>query len=324
MIWPAPAFGATALALIIERVTGYPDKIYNRIGHPIEWIGWWIGWLESKLNDRNAPLLQSRLRGVVALALMLAPIFAITYPLGLALREMTGGWIIEAVIGTVFLAQKSLRDHVQAVAVALDHGLERGRLAVSRIVGRDPGTLDESGVSRAALESLAENASDGIVAPAFWFALGGLPGVALYKAINTADSMVGHRSERYLHFGWASARLDDLVNLPASRFCGALFAAAAWTSNSDAARNAAEAMRRDADRHVSPNAGWPESALAGALDIRLGGPRAYAGQTVDLPTMGNGRADLDRNDIRRGLKLYDRAMTLLAAVAIMLALIASP
>ncbi len=184
--------------------------------------------------------------------------------------------------------------------------------------------LDESGVSRAALESLAENASDGIVAPAFWFALGGLPGLALYKAINTADSMIGHRSERYLHFGWASARLDDLINLPASRLCGALFAAAAWTLNAEAARNAVDAMRRDADRHVSPNAGWPESALAGALDIRLGGPRAYSGHAVDLPTMGHGRADLDRNDIRRGLKLYDRAMTVLCVLAIILALIASP
>ncbi|MBL8906818.1 MAG: cobalamin biosynthesis protein [Rhizobiales bacterium] len=322
-MWPAPAFGATAIALIIERATGYPDKVYRRIGHPIEWIGWWIGWLEGKLNDPGAPLLQARLRGILALALILAPVLAITYPLGLALRDITGGWIVEAVIGTAFLAQKSLRDHVEAVAVALDHSLARGRLAVSRIVGRDPGMLDESGVSRAALESLAENASDGIVAPAFWFALGGLPALALYKAINTADSMIGHRSERYLHFGWASARLDDVVNLPASRFCGALFAAAAWTSNGEAARNAFDAMRRDAGRHLSPNAGWPESALAGALDIRLGGSRAYAGRNVDLPEMGRGRAELDRNDIRRGLKLYDRAITLLAGIAIILALIAS-
>ena len=322
MIWPGPAFAATALALIIERVTGYPDKIYRRIGHPVEWIGWWIAWLERNLNDRNAPLLQSRLRGVLALALLLAPFLSVTYPLALVLRELSGGWIIEALIGTVFLAQKSLRVHVEAVAVALDHTLERGRLAVSRIVGRDPGTLDEAGVSRAALESLAENASDGVVAPVLWFALAGLPGLVLYKAINTADSMIGHRSERYLHFGWAAARFDDLVNLPAARLCGALFVAAAWTWNTDSARAAIEALRRDADRHVSPNAGWPESALAGALGIRLGGPRAYGGRTVDLPTMGRGRADLDRNDIRRGLKLYDRSLTLLAGVAVILALLA--
>lgn len=322
MIWPGPAFAATALALIIERFIGYPDKIYRQIGHPIEWIGWWIAWLERNLNDRNAPSLQARLRGIVALALILAPILAITYPLALALREVSGGWIIEALIGTVFLAQKSLREHVEAVAVALDHSLERGRLAVSRIVGRDPGTLDEAGVSRAALESLAENASDGIVAPALWFALAGLPGLVLYKAINTADSMIGHRSERYLNFGWAAARLDDLVNLPGARLCGALFVAAAWTWNSESARAAIDALRRDADRHVSPNAGWPESALAGALGIRLGGPRAYDGRTVDLPTMGHGRADLDRNDIRRGLKFYDRSLTLLAGIGVILALLA--
>lgn len=209
MIWPGPAFASTALSLIVERFIGFPDKIYRQIGHPIEWIGWWIGWLERRFNDPDAALLQARLRGVLALALVLVPIFAVAYPLGLALRELTGGWVIEAVIGTVFLAQKSLRDHVEAVAVALDHTLERGRLAVSRIVGRDPGMLDESGVSRAALESLAENASDGIVAPAFWFALGGLPGLVLYKAINTADSMIGHRSERYLHFGWAAAAISS-------------------------------------------------------------------------------------------------------------------
>lgn len=322
MIWPGPAFAATALALITERVTGYPDKIYRQIGHPVEWIGWWIAWLERSLNDRNAPSLQSRLRGVLALVLLLAPILATTYPLALVLRDVSGGWIIEALIGTVFLAQKSLREHVEAVAVALDHTLERGRLAVSRIVGRDPCTLDEAGVSRAALESLAENASDGVVAPVLWFALAGLPGLVLYKAINTADSMIGHRSERYLHFGWAAARLDDLVNLPAARLCGALFAAAAWTWNTESARAAIDAMRRDADRHVSPNAGWPESALAGALSIRLGGPRAYGGRTVDLPTMGHGRADLDRNDIRRGLKLYDRSLTLLAGLAVILALLA--
>jgi len=322
MIWPAPAFGATALALILERHFGYPDKLYRQVGHPVEWIGWWIAWLERKLNTPDTAPGTARFRGIVALVLIVAPVFAISYPAALALRELTGGWIVEAVIATVFLAQKSLRDHVNAVAVALDHSLERGRLAVSRIVGRDPGALDESGVARAALESLAENTSDGIVAPAFWFALAGLPGLALYKAINTADSMIGHRSARYLQFGWAAARLDDVVNLPASRLTGFVFAVAAWTTNTDNARNAVDAMRRDAGRHTSPNAGWPEAALAGALDIRLGGPRAYAGRTVDLPTMGHGRADLDRNDIRRGLNLYDRMLTLLTIAAIILAWIA--
>jgi adenosylcobinamide-phosphate synthase len=322
MIVPGAAFAATALALVLERLIGYPDSLYRRIGHPVEWIGWLIGRLETALNVRDVTPLESRLRGVLALALLLAPTFAISYGIMLVLRDAAGGWIIEALIGTVFLAQKSLRDHVAAVASALDHGLERGRLAVSRIVGRDPGHLDESGVARAALESLAENTSDGVVAPAFWFALGGLPGIALYKVINTADSMIGHRSERFVYFGWAAARLDDLVNLPPARLTGLLFAAAAWMTSSEAAGSAFDAMRRDADRHTSPNAGWPESALAGALDIRLGGPRAYEGHTVDLPTMGRGRANLDRNDIRRGLKLYGRALNILVTVAIILAWLA--
>ena len=187
----------------------------------MEWIGWLIGRMETVAQCAAISLrFESRLRGVLALALLLAPTFAITYAITMALRDVAGGWIIEALIGTVFLAQKSLRDHVAAVASALDHGLERGRLAVSRIVGRDPGQLDESGVARAALESLAENTSDGVVAPAFWFAIGGLPGIALYKVINTANSMIGHRSERFNYFGWAAARLDDLVNLPPARLTG--------------------------------------------------------------------------------------------------------
>jgi adenosylcobinamide-phosphate synthase len=321
MIWPGPAFAATALALILERLIGYPDRLYSRIGHPVEWIGWLIGRLEIALNAPDASKLEARSRGILALLLILAPALAVSYAITLALRDVAGGWIIEALLGTIFIAQRSLRDHVETVAQALDFGLERGRLAVARIVGRDPGQLDESGVARAALESLAENTSDGVVAPAMWFALCGLPGIVLYKAINTADSMIGHRSERFLHFGWAAARLDDFVNLPAARLTGVLFAAAAWMTSSAAAASALDAMRRDADRHTSPNAGWPESALAGALDIRLGGPRAYGGRTVDLPTMGHGRANLDRNDIRRGLKLYSRALNLLAAGAIILALI---
>jgi adenosylcobinamide-phosphate synthase len=321
MIWPELAFAATALALIIERVAGYPDAIYRRIGHPVEWVGWLIARLEHKLNKQEVSAFEHRFRGAFALAIVCAATFAITYPVTVGLRALHDGWIVEALIGSVFFAQKSLRDHVNAVATALDDTLARGRLAVSRIVGRDPGELDESGVARAALESLAENTSDGVVAPALWFAIAGLPGIALYKAINTADSMVGHRSERFLDFGWASARLDDLINLPASRLTGLLFAGAAGLASPEAGRAAFDAMNRDASRHVSPNAGWPEAALAGALDIRLGGPRSYGGRNVDLPTMGRGRAALDRNDIRRGLRLYGRALSLLTAITVLFALV---
>jgi adenosylcobinamide-phosphate synthase len=211
------------------------------------------------------------------------------------------------------LAQKSLREHVTAVHSALGESIEAAREQVAKIVGRDPQNLDESGISKAALESLAENTSDGIVAPALWFTILGLPGLAMYKMINTADSMIGHRSDRYLHFGWASARLDDLVNLPASRLTGYLFAAVAWLTSREAARSAIRSMHRDARHHGSPNAGWPEAAMAGALGLRFGGTRDYDGTTVDLPWMGEGRSDLEREDIARGLTVFDQSMTLLAA-----------
>jgi adenosylcobinamide-phosphate synthase len=244
----------------------------------------------------------------------------IAVTIALALRRLPYGWIAEAIVATPFLAQKSLGDHVRAVADGLDRSLAEGRSAVSRIVGRDPEMLDRSGVARAALESLGENASDGIVAPAFWLALMGLPGIVLYKAINTADSMIGHKSPRHLAFGWASARLDDLVNLPAARLTALLFAAAALFSSMDKAKAAFIAMKRDAHRHVSPNAGWPESALAGALGVTLGGPRSYGGRHVDLATMGDGNGEIDESDIRRGLILYGRALSLLTALAVLLAL----
>jgi adenosylcobinamide-phosphate synthase len=229
-------------------------------------------------------------------------------------------WLV-GLAAVPFLAQKSLRDHVRAVARAFDRSLDSARAAVSHIVGRDPSKLNESQVANAALESLAENASDGVVAPAFWFALLGLPGIAVYKAINTADSMIGHRTTRYGNFGWAAARLDDLVNLPASRLTGLLFAATAAFSSRKLGKAALEAMWRDASRHVSPNAGWPEAALAGALEIRLGGPRYKDGELVDLARMGHGRADLTRDDIRRGLRLYGRALWLLVAMAAVAALL---
>ncbi len=207
----------------------------------------------------------------------------------------------------MLIAQKSLKDHVVAVYDGLGRSLAEGRQKVSMIVGRDPAQLDEAGVSKAALESLAENASDGIVAPVLWYALLGLPGIAMYKAINTADSMIGHRNEKYQWFGWAAARLDDVVNLPASRLTGYLFAAAEPSRFKDIVK----VMRRDAPRHQSPNAGWPEAAMAAALGLRFGGPRSYNGEMVDLPYMGDGRDSITRDDIQRGLRVLSRAMWLM-------------
>jgi adenosylcobinamide-phosphate synthase len=216
------------------------------------------------------------------------------------------------------IAQRSLHQHVSDVATALENGgIDAGRVAVGKIVGRDTAALDTAGIARAAIESLAENFSDGVVAPVFWLAIAGLPGAALYKAINTADSMIGHRTLRHEAFGWAAARLDDLVNLPASRLSALLLVGAAALRRDAAPAVAWRAVRRDASRHRSPNAGYPEAAMAGALGLALAGPRVYGGVTVDDATMGDGRRDVTAADIRRALGLYR------AADAILIALVAA-
>jgi adenosylcobinamide-phosphate synthase len=253
---------------------------------------------------------------------LLALLLIVTIPavfVASILSTLKFGWIVEALLATALIAQHSLYEHVSAVGKGLDTSLNEGRKAVARIVGRDPANLDESGVVKGALESLAENASDGIVAPVLWYALLGLPGIVAYKAINTADSMIGHKSERYIYFGWAAARLDDLVNLLASRLTGFLFAAAAAWNDQERGKLAVLAMWRDAPKHQSPNAGWPESALAASLGVKFGGPRSYEGARVDLPWMGEGRETLNRDDIRKGLRLYGTAMTFLLFLAVFLA-----
>ncbi len=313
-------FAAAALALFVERLAGYPEALQRQIGHPVEWFGKILARLELLFHDSGADPMRSRLRGV---ATLLALLLLTTIPAAAVagfLSSFRFGWIAEALLATTLLAQHALYEHVSAVGKGLDLSLNEGRKAVARIVGRDPVALDESGVTRAALESLAENTSDGIVAPLLWYALLGLPGIVAYKVINTADSMIGHKSERYLHFGWAAARLDDLVNLPASRLTGLLFAAAAAWSDRARGSIALQAMRRDAPRHQSPNAGWPEAALAAALGVKFGGPRSYEGSRVDLPWMGEGRAILNRDDIRKGLRLYATAMTFLFCLVLACAL----
>jgi len=225
------------------------------------------------------------------------------------------GIFIVALAASTLLAQRSLHRHVVAVATALEtEDLGAARSAVSHIVGRDTAALDAAGIARAAIESLAENFSDAVVAPIMWMAIAGLPGAALYKAINTADSMIGHRTRRYEAFGWAAARLDDLVNLPGSRLSALLLIAAAGLSKNASANGAWRAMRRDAARHRSPNAGYPEAAMAGALGLSLAGPRVYGGVPVDDATMGDGRRDADAADIVRALALYRRADAILLAL----------
>jgi adenosylcobinamide-phosphate synthase len=308
-----------ALACLIEKHIGYPQSLFKICGHPVQWIGAFITWLETTLNSKPDDEVEGLLRGGLAVVLLLAATGLPAYMLQDILSRLSGGWIINALIATAFIAQKSMRDHVQDVSNALSSSVADGRTAVAKIVGRDTTDLDASGVTKAALESLAENTADGIVAPVFWYAMLGLPGLVAYKAINTADSMIGHKSDRYFFFGFCAAKLDDLVNLPASRVTALLFAAAAALSNIEDGKRALNAAWTDAVKHRSPNAGWPEASMAGALGLRFGGPRGYEDGTVDLPWMGDGREHMNRADLTAGLKLYDTALLIMLALLIAMA-----
>jgi adenosylcobinamide-phosphate synthase len=313
-------------ALTIEALLGYPDALFRAIRHPVVWWGVLIATLDRRLNREELCFRRRRRNGVLALVLLLLATVLPALLLQLALLAalpLALAVAILALLAASLPAQRSLHDHVRAVADALEHdGLQAGREAVSRIVGRNPRHLDEAGVVRAAIESLAENFSDGIVAPAFWCGLAGLPGGVFYKAVNTADSMIGHRTARHEAFGWASARLDDLINLPASRLAALwLLLAALLLPGADAA-GGWRALRRDARHHRSPNAGWPEAAMAGALGLRLAGPRIYGETRVEDGWMGDGRADATPRDLRRALALYRMACGLqLAVVLVLMALL---
>lgn len=304
------------LALLIERLTGYPNGLVRRIGHPVIWIGALISLLDRRLN-RGA---NRRGKGVLALLILLAVTGIVAGVLAWLCRPIPFGFIIEALLASTLLAQKSLGDAVRQVTAALRRSLAEGRTAVSHIVGRDPEALDEPGVARAAIESLAESTSDAVIAPLFWLLLLGLPGIALYKAVNTADSMIGHKTERHLEFGWASARFDDLLNLIPARLTALAIAGASFFVKGANAEAAWSTALRDAEKHESPNAGWPEAAMAGALGFRLGGPRSYDGEVVDLPSFGGGRAELGAEDIERSLALYRVTLNVTLVVTTLIAL----
>ena len=306
------------VAMLIELGLGYPERLLRTIGHPVSWIGRLIDALDRRLNRETDAAQKRRAAGIVAVVVVLAIVGAIAFLAERALLRLPFGILVAGLLASTLIAQRSLHRHVADVARALEReGIEAGRNAVAHIVGRDTASLDEAGIARAAIESLAENFSDGVVAPVFWMAIAGLPGAALYKAINTADSMIGHRTPRYAAFGWAAARLDDLVNLPASRLSALLLIVAAALSKKTSAGAAWRAVRRDAPRHRSPNAGYPEAAMAGALGLALAGPRVYGGVRVEDAMMGDGRRAADAADIRRALTLYR------AADALLLALLAS-
>jgi adenosylcobinamide-phosphate synthase len=303
-------FALAVLAVAIEAFVGYPPKLFRLVGHPVSWIGWVIALADDKFNNKNRSDAVRLAGGAAALALLLLATAAAAQIIsgGLGFAELPAPVALEltALIASSLIAQRSLDAHVTAVAKALQKGLPEGREAVAKIVGRDVATLDAAGIASAAIESLAENFSDGVVAPALWLALGGLPGGFCYKAINTADSMIGHRTERHAAFGFASAKIDDLVNYFPARFSALWIAIASLITRGASFKNALRTIRRDARGHPSPNAGWPEAAFAGALGLRLGGPRFYGRIRVEDAWIGTGNKP-SAEDMERALALYRRA-----------------
>ncbi|NDW05793.1 adenosylcobinamide-phosphate synthase CbiB [Jiella pacifica] len=334
-------------ALVLDRLVGDPPWLWRAVKHPIAVIGEAIDALDKRLNRPDFTGETRRRAGFLTLGLLLLAALILGGFVS-ALCEAFGflGMLVEAVFVAVFLAHKSLVDHVRAVGTALRQGgLAEGRRAVAMIVGRDPNQLDQPGIIRAAIESLAENASDGVVAPAFWYLAFGLPGLLAYKVVNTADSMIGHMDERYRDFGFASARLDDWMNFLPARGTALLFAMAAqlgrWgqTARGDAGGTAAgprptirgtfsqvmTITRRDAKLHRSPNAGWPETAMAAALGLSLGGPRRYRDLIVDAPQLNpEGRRSADLDDLARAITLFERAMGIMLAVIVLALVVALP
>jgi len=291
-----------ALALILDAAIGDPDWLWERVAHPTVLLGRLVDRLDARLNRGRG----RRAKGALALALVVLAALVPAVILGL---DRFGG-VFEVAGAAVLLAQASLIGHVRAVARGLATSLAEGRRRVAQVVGRDPDALDRSGVARAAIESAAENFADGVVVPAFWFALAGLPGIAVYKAVNTADSMIGHRSERHRDFGWAAARLDDVMNWIPARLAGLILCLAGGGSA------AVRVMWRDARLHRSPNAGWPEAAVAASLGIQLAGPRIYGGAATADPSLNpEGRAPAP-GDIDAACDLIWRGWAVLLSLAI--------
>lgn len=305
------------LALVIDAGLGWPSAIHARIGHPVTWIGALIAALDKNFNREGDAEATRRGAGIVVAVSVIMLAASVGW---VCARMLPGGWpglILAAILAWPLVAARSMHDHVDAVARPLIAGdPPAARQAVAMIVGRDPSQLDAAGIARAATESLAENTSDGIVAPLFWGAIFGLPGIAAYKAINTLDSMIGHRTPRHEAFGWAAARIDDVANLIPARLTGVLFAIVSVRP-----RIALATMWRDAGHHRSPNAGWPEAAMAGALGIRLSGPRIYEGRLSQEPWLNGEAPDPSAVDLKRALALYRRAMLVLALGLALLALL---
>ncbi|MBC7953705.1 MAG: cobalamin biosynthesis protein [Rhodospirillaceae bacterium] len=307
------------MAIAVDAVLGDMPWLFRRLPHPVVVIGRMIGRLDKRLNKPTLPEPDRKLRGVVLVGLMVTFALAVGGAIAFVSRAVPHVWLLEVLVAAILIAQRGLFEHVDDVARALQHnGLEAGRYAVSRIVGRDPQSLDEHAVARAAIESLAENFADAVVAPVFWYALLGLPGLLLYKTVNTLDSMVGYRNDKYRAFGWASARLDDWLNLIPARLAGLILSFAALFATKGRPWRALCTMVTDSRHHKSPNSGWPEAAMAGALDLALGGPRKYPGLVVDEKWIGAGRARAEVADIDRALHLFSAACLIDAGLVILI------
>lgn len=301
---------AMLIALALDALIGWPKAMFRRIGHPVTWIGAVITRLDARWNQKAQSTARRRGMGVLTVLICLALVGALSWSAQSLLPGGIIGTVLIGILAWPLVAARSLHQHVGAVADPLTRGAEAdARRAVAMIVGRDPNQLDKAGIARAAIESLAENTSDGVIAPLFWGAIFGLPGIAVYKAINTMDSMIGYKTPRHLAFGWAAARLDDLVNWIPARGTAMLFAAVSGRTP-----QAWRVARRDARLHRSPNAGWPEGAMAGGLGIRLSGPRIYATGPTDDPWVHAEGTDPGAPDIRAALRLYTRALGLMAAL----------
>ena len=286
-------FEVLLLALLLDAAIGDPAWIWKRIPHPVVIVGHLVSYLESTLNTGQ----RRRLRGIGGMVL----IGTLAILVGEGIHRLPDHGFVEVLVVAVFLAHRNLVDEVKGVATALRTSVAAGRIQVARIVGRDPEVLTTEGIARAAIESAAENLSDGVIAPVFWYAVAGLPGLVFYKAVNTADSMIGYRTDSLADFGWAAARLDDVMNWIPARLTGGLIALV------HGSRKAVSCMLRDAPLHRSPNAGWPETAMAAVIGVSLSGPRHYGGDLLDSPYVyDSGRKNAGPEDIEASVHVLWR------------------
>jgi len=305
------------LALAVDALIGWPDALYRKIGHPVTWLGKLISHMDKSLNRMEWHPPTRRLMGLLTAAFIILICIVSGQIIQNAVGQGILGFLISVLLAWPLLASRSLYSHVKDVAQPLElMDLRSAREAVSMIVGRDPKQLDTAGVGRAAIESLAENTSDGVVAPIFWGLIFGLPGILAYKAINTMDSMIGYKTPKHLDFGWAAARIDDLANWVPARLTGLIIAMMSGTPNT-----ALQTIRRDAGKHRSPNAGWPESAMAAALGVRLSGPRSYHDKQTNDPWLYAEGRDVEGSDVTRALAVFKRSMFCMAGLLAIIALI---